>query len=310
MVHRVLWDAVRVEKSELTEEEALTLYDKEAQSGQCECCNDKKRLARIAQMDCDRAFFCMYLRARGEWLYEIGTIVKMTETSLIVYVDLIGKDGKVDFCTTTEHDIPELYDFAQDGDNVASANTKQRVKDHVHFPEEWTSLASDLVRVTFKKHGSFVLGSDGKMKEEIESLKLELFGKVDVCIVPTNTVPISYVTFLASPFRSKAEKSGAMQPSLAPKPAHVEPESTRSLVVDQAAAARIVKHHTTQLPQASAGPADSSDPDDFLAQIAEQTQDWHGVRDIGAPAPPPPPPPGLDMPDSRQAGAGSGIVRS
>ena len=55
----MLWDAVRLEKGEITLEEALAIYNQDEVAGQCEACNEKKKQARIAQMDCDRAFFCM-----------------------------------------------------------------------------------------------------------------------------------------------------------------------------------------------------------------------------------------------------------
>merc|ERR550537_1083900 len=62
-------------------------------------------------MDCDRAFFCMFLRERDEWFYDKGTIVKMTESYMEVYVDLLGKQGRVEFMTEEEHEWAETFDL-------------------------------------------------------------------------------------------------------------------------------------------------------------------------------------------------------
>merc|ERR1719171_732923 len=192
MVHRVLYDATLVEKGVMSLEDALAKYDKESVSGQCECCNDKKKQARIAQMDCDRAFFCMFLRERDEWFYDKGTIVKMTESYIEVYVDLLGKQGRLDFNTEKDHDLLEAF-FSEprrqdeEDDEEGSAPKEQKVKDFIHWPKSWEKVASDRVKVTWRKYGL----PDGA-PETTKSRELELFGNVDCAVLPLNTVPISF----------------------------------------------------------------------------------------------------------------------
>jgi hypothetical protein len=246
MVHRVLYDATLVEKGQMSLEDALAIYDKEEVSGQCECCNEKKKQARIAQMDCDRAFFCMFLRERDEWFYDKGTIVKMTETYIEVYVDLLGKQGRVEFFTEAEHELLEAYEAAaprrSDDEEEGSAPKKNKVKDFIHWPKGWESLSSDRIRVTWRKFGSADINPDGSMRETTKRKELELFGNADVAVLPLNTVPISFGIVLASPFRSGPAKEKDARPP------YEGNQGSRTLVVDQEAAARIVKHHTTIMP--------------------------------------------------------------
>jgi len=244
MVHRVLYDATLVEKGVMSLEDALEKYDKESVSGQCEQCNEKKKQARIAQMDCDRAFFCMFLRERDEWFYDKGTIVKMTDMYMEVYVDLLGKQGRVEFYTEEEHDSPEAFDAERrrDDEDEADGSKKKKVKDFIHWPMSWNKINSEKVKVKWRKYGSADLQPDGSFKETIKIKELELFGNVDVAVLPLNTVPISFGIVLASPFRSGPATEKDVRPP------YEKDRPTRTLVVDQEAAARIVQHHTTVMP--------------------------------------------------------------
>merc|ERR1719198_1515881 len=96
MVHRVL-EALLSDSDEGFQKED----DARVQVKQC---NDKKTASRKCQEGLDRAVFCVYLRARKEWFYTIGTVLAFhsddqkgqrgEEGAVTIYSAQLGKEKK------------------------------------------------------------------------------------------------------------------------------------------------------------------------------------------------------------------------
>jgi len=178
MVHRVL-AALLADPSEFQEEKVG--------ADQCDICNTKRTASRKCQEQLDRSVFCIYLRARKEWFYTVGTVLGFKEDQakgqdiVTIYSSQLGKEKKVLLCTSTEAAKLELYkDLNED--------------DELMLPETWKFGGKGALDLTWDNPGA-----PGTKRVQ----KLKVFSCIPVVIIPTNTVPIDFAMFIVSPFHKK-----------------------------------------------------------------------------------------------------------
>mmetsp|Transcript_64835 Transcript_64835/g.154789 ORF Transcript_64835/g.154789 Transcript_64835/m.154789 type:complete len:886 (+) Transcript_64835:94-2751(+) len=182
MVHRVL-------AALLDDNDGSAYQNTEDAVDQVRECNDKRMKARRAQEQLDRAVFCVYLRARKEWFYTVGSVLEIKSgrsqeqggaDMITVYCSQLGRESRIRLVPAgTPH--PELFD---DG-----------VDDEVHMPETWRLRGRGEVTLEWNPPAN----AQGNRTLQ----KLRLLSCVPVVIVPTDTVPIDYSMFFVSPFHSK-----------------------------------------------------------------------------------------------------------
>jgi len=178
MVHRVLAALLGLEDEFQQNDDA---------GGQVEICNGKRTASRKCQEHLDRSVFCIYLRARKEWFYTVGTVLGMKEDPksgkdmITIYSSQLGKEKKVLLCTSAEAKKLELYKDLNEDDELL-------------LPETWK----------FEGRGAVdLLWEDPERPGERRAQKLQFLSSVPVVIIPTNTVPIDFAMFVVSPFHKK-----------------------------------------------------------------------------------------------------------
>jgi VacB/RNase II family 3'-5' exoribonuclease len=120
MVHRVLASLLGLEDEYQEGDQALE---------QCTICNGKRGNARKCQEQMDRAVFCIYLRARKEWFYTVGTVLGMKEDQksgkdmITIYSSQLGKEKKVLLCSEHEASKLELYKDLSEDDELLLPKT-------------------------------------------------------------------------------------------------------------------------------------------------------------------------------------------
>jgi len=182
MVHRVL-------AALLTEEDVSESYQERSEGEeQVAICNEKKTASRKAQEHLDRSMFCIYLRARKEWFYTIGTVLGMKEDTrtgndlVTVYSSQLGREKKVLLCTEADLGKIELH-----GDMSS-------VDDKLLLPATWKFRGRAAVDLFW---------ADPEKPEERHRQALQILSCVPVVIIPTNTVPIDWAMFFVSPFHRR-----------------------------------------------------------------------------------------------------------
>lgn len=178
MVHRVLATLLGSEDD---------YQEKDAALDQMTICNEKRSASRKCQEQLDRSVFCIYLRARKEWFYTVGTVLGVKEDHksgqdiVTIYSSQLGKEKKVLLCTSAEAAKLELYkDLNED--------------DELMMPETWKFTGKGSVELKWEDPAE-----KGKLQKQV----LNVFSSLPVVIIPTNTVPIDFAMFIVSPFHKK-----------------------------------------------------------------------------------------------------------
>jgi len=181
MVHRVLGALLGLEDEYQEGETACT---------QVETCNEKRTASRKCQEQLDRSVFCIYLRARKEWFYTVGTVLSLKEDTkkgqdmITIYSSQLGKEKKVLLCTAAEAKRLELYEDLNEDDELL-------------LPKSWKFAGKGACDLVWED-------PSGKAKPFIQ--KLKLFSCMPIVIIPTNTVPIDFAMFIVSPFHKKFQR--------------------------------------------------------------------------------------------------------
>lgn len=182
MVHRVLGALLGLEDKYQEGGEGS-----DAAFKQVEVCNTKRTASRKCQEQLDRSVFCIYLRARKEWFYTVGTVLGMKEDQksghdmVTVFSAQLGKEKKVLLCSNEEAKKLELYkDLNED--------------DEVMLPETWKFAGRGAVDLKWAH-------PEDPGRSFVQTLKV--FSCVPVVVIPTNTVPIDFAVFFVSPFHPK-----------------------------------------------------------------------------------------------------------
>lgn len=198
MVHRVLMALLDEEKENKVEYQNV---------GKAECqvttCNEKKTAARKCSEQLDRAVFCIYLRAKKEWFYTMGTVIGFPgqkdineeestngNDAVTVYCAQLGKESKVRLTATSGN--VELF---LDG-----------VNDDLLMPKAWRWRGKGYVELVWDDPAG------GPSRKQV----LQMFKSIPIVIIPTNTVPIDYVLSIVSPFHRKFEPVARTSPECDP----------------------------------------------------------------------------------------------
>jgi hypothetical protein len=150
-------------------------------------CNEKRTACRKCQEHLDRSIFCIYLRARKEWFYTVGTVLSMKEDErtgndlVTVYSAQLGKEKKVMLCTAADIQKLELHDAGG--------------SDKLLLPANWKFRGEYGVDLFWQ--------NPEKPDEKLLAKKLKVLSCVPVVIIPTNTVPVDFAMFFVSPFHPK-----------------------------------------------------------------------------------------------------------
>lgn len=178
MVHRVLAALLGLEDDYQQEDQAHE---------QVSICNEKRTASRKCQEHLDRSIFCIYLRARKEWFYTVGTVLGMKEDQksgkdiVTIYSSQLGREKKVLLCSSGEAKKLELYKDLNEDDELL-------------LPENWL----------FRGRGAVdLIWEDPQQPGEKRKQNLNIFSCVPVVIIPTNTVPIDFAMFIVSPFHKR-----------------------------------------------------------------------------------------------------------
>jgi len=177
----------------------------DAANEQVTICNGKRTNARRCQEHLDRSVFCIYLRARKEWFYTVGTVLGMKPEGrrdaggdaigrdvLTIYSSQLGKEKKVLLCSAQEANSMELYkDLKEDDELMLPASWKFGGKGECDLI--WEDPVPDPVT--------------GEKKRRLQ--KLKVFSSVPIVVIPTNTVPIDFAMFAVSPFHKKFKQVDA-----------------------------------------------------------------------------------------------------
>lgn len=156
-------------------------------------CNGKRTASRKCQEQLDTAVFCIYLRARKEWFYTVGTVLSMKEDQktgkdiVTIYSSQLGKEKKVVLCSSAEADKLELYKELHEEDQLL-------------LPENWVFQGKGRCDLRWgdPEH------PDEQSKQKLQ--KLKVFSCVPIVIIPTMTVPIDFAMFIVSPFHKRFQQ--------------------------------------------------------------------------------------------------------
>lgn len=185
MVHRVLATLLSSEDD---------YQENDVAREQTGICNDKRSACRKCQEQLDTAVFCIYLRARKEWFYTVGTVLGVKEDQksgqdiVTIYSSQLGKEKKVLLCTSAEAAKLELYKDLNEDDELL-------------MPETWKFTGKGSVVLKWKDPED----PEGRLVPQT----LNVFSCLPVVIIPTNTVPIDFAMFIVSPFHKKYQPTRA-----------------------------------------------------------------------------------------------------
>jgi len=161
---------------------------------QVSICNTKRTASRRCQEHLDRSVFCIFLRARKEWFYTVGTVLGMKEDQksgkdmLTIYSPQLGKEKKVLLCSSAEADKLELYKDLNEDDELL-------------LPQTWRFAGKGACDLLWRDPKSEE--PEGPGEKQRHTQKLKIFSCIPVVIIPTNTVPIDFAMFIVSPFHKK-----------------------------------------------------------------------------------------------------------
>jgi len=191
MVHRCLQATLTGDASEC-HEDAVQQVTK---------CNMKKADCRKLSWEMDRVIFCIYLRARKELFYCLGTILELREAgnethgdTIVVYCSHIGKECQATLRLPQGMDGMNELGLFESGDTLTLPKTSKFVnRGEVHL--QWES-------------------KDG---EQTQSQQLRMLSCVPVVIIPLHSVPIDYRLFFVSPMHPKYDELLSTVPEKARK---------------------------------------------------------------------------------------------
>eukprot|EP00928_Gymnodinium_smaydae_P030453 TRINITY_DN22649_c0_g4_i1.p1 TRINITY_DN22649_c0_g4~~TRINITY_DN22649_c0_g4_i1.p1 ORF type:complete len:952 (-),score=175.23 TRINITY_DN22649_c0_g4_i1:40-2895(-) len=205
MVHRVLQALVDENYGYQQVDEAMD---------QVIVCNEKKTNSRRCQEQLDRAVFCVYLRARKEWFYTLGTILSFHEDkrgngadAVTIYCAQLGKEKKVQLCTEADLKKMSLYDDGVEDTLFLPRTWKFRGRGYLEL--EWAKAAVGLGEKPAAPPGLEEVPDEEDAEPNGDGPQLRLRQKlrvlacVPVVVIPTHTVPIDYGLFFVSPFHKK-----------------------------------------------------------------------------------------------------------
>jgi len=195
----------------------------------CKRSNEKKKAHKEASEMCDRAFFCLYLKAIQEcWFTHVSLImVDVKKEEVIAYAHLISKDRKISLRVENfNSDVENMPDFATG--LTFPVKAKAKTKNHLRLywrkpgmepdPPAEENISEELEEEEGRSRSpsptpAIPNEEDEEEEEEnddylvndvsIHVQDVYLFGALPVAIVPLNTVPIDYAMVFLSPFHPK-----------------------------------------------------------------------------------------------------------
>ncbi|CEM09140.1 unnamed protein product [Vitrella brassicaformis CCMP3155] len=178
-------------------------FDQNELQKQCDLCNEKKLQSKKAQEDCDRAFFCIWLRGLDVPCTSLATVMLIQDKSVVCYVPQLGKEKRLCYDTSTEASM-QASNIYEKFKNVPVFPKKYKLINKHRVEAEWELPELALGARPPSPPPAAAAAADGgeettEQKEFTQIIKM--FSKIPVYILPTSTVPIDFVLVPVPPYQ-------------------------------------------------------------------------------------------------------------
>uniref|UniRef100_A0A0G4HCJ6 RNB domain-containing protein n=1 Tax=Chromera velia CCMP2878 TaxID=1169474 RepID=A0A0G4HCJ6_9ALVE len=252
---------------------------------ECQLCNEKKLASKRAQEDCDRSFFCMYLRElpADNPCTAVAAVLVIQDKSCLVHVPQLGLEARI----TYELDPRKIRAGTYQEKPGEGGGAKSKAVDSRHSANKIYPKFKGIPKwpLSIKHVDRAAVEAEWEIPEEYRrgkaktmTQKVKLFSPVPVYVLPTQEVPIKYVLTMVPPYTQlykdllrgdgtegkkavelakiaagKADLPQFMQEMLptVPELTPNEPAGQPAARIDLDVAKRFIDHYTSNPPAAS-----------------------------------------------------------